>query len=359
MREIGQSSRERKSSEANARSGPVGRGHWLSKVIRFVVGVSILVAVFRSIDLENVVVNLTFISPVLAIALCITASLHRVLMAFKWNLLLGARGISIPHWQSIRLYFVGSLAGSLTPGAIGADVYRVAALSSLRRNQVVVSTVLLERLIGIVAISVFAVLGLPVSLRYLGSSSKSLGWAMAIGATFAVAGLLVSLSPATLQFMVNRFQAFMRFRIVRRCRECFETYVENRKHPRTLFAFMLLTGVEIFTLVSVNYLAARALDIDISFGYFLCVIPLVHILIRLPISVWGIGVQEGLFAYFVMKAGFPPANGISISLLLRLVSAVSVFAPAVVMLWVCPVRLCHLPESGGELSDPAHFPQET
>lgn len=311
----------------------------LSLIIRIAVAIGLLTAIFRTLDIRVIANNIYSIQPFIVIMLCITAILDRILMAYKWNLLLRTRGISLSMWKVTCLFYIGHLLGTFTPGALGADVYRVTALSRFRRNKAVASTLLLERFIGLSVIGMFAVAGLPFSVQYLGAISNLIVWTIVVGVFLIIAMVLVSLRPTIVEKLAPRLSYLYRFKIIQKCKEFYYTYAENRFYSRTLIVFTMLSVLETVVVIMIIYLAAKAFGINISFVYFLCVMPLVLILTRLPISVQGIGVQEGLFAYCLIAAGFSAADGISISILLRLVEIVSVVLPACIFMWLNPLRL--------------------
>jgi hypothetical protein len=71
----------------------------------------------------------------------------------------------------------------------------------------------------------------------------------------------------------------------------------------------------------------------------LCVLPLAYALMRIPISVQGIGVWEGSFSYLLIAGGFSGEAGVSIALLLRAVGVIGCYLPAVVMWWLSPTLI--------------------
>ena len=306
---------------------------------RLIVGVVLLAIVLRSIDLREVLASFSAIHPVQALALCLTSAVDRLLMAYKWNVLLRSRGIRVSVWQAARLVLVGNLFGALTPGAISGDAYRVAALSPFKKTRLVVSTIVLERFIGLAVIGIFAAAALPLSVRYLGGESTTLAWIVVAGTAGVVVLILVSLRPSIIKALARNVPYLSGSKIAGKLQDLYSAYAESRKHAGALVQFALLTAVEVVVLVLMNYLAARALGIEVSFFYFLLIIPLLHILLRFPISFHGIGVFEGLFAYFMQAGGFSAADGLSIALLFRAAELVTVFLPAGVILWVRPVRI--------------------
>jgi uncharacterized membrane protein YbhN (UPF0104 family) len=257
-------------------------------------------------------------------------------------LLLRARSILLSLWQSTRLYLVGSLVGTFVPGGIGVDVYRIAALSTFKKNRLVISAVLLERIIGLVIISIFALLTLPFSMKHIGMNSMSIVWAIIAVTVVTIITLFILLQPEIVRRVNNRFSFLLRFRWWSELYNLCLTFAEYRSHLGALLTFIMLTVLELVIIIFINFLAARSLAIDISFFYLICVIPLIQILIRLPISIQAVGIQEGLYVYFLVAAGFSASDGFSVSILLRVAEAILVFLPAAIILSISPVRIHQL-----------------
>ena len=152
---------------------------------------------------------------------------------------------------------------------------------------------------------------------------------MAVGSLILV---LCSLSPALVEGIVRRVPRVHGWPLVRKVLEYYRAYSEFRNRPVVLLVFVGLTFLELLFLILVNFLIARSLGVDVSFVYFLAVMPLLHILVRLPISYQAIGVQEGLFVFFLTAVGFSASDGLSVSLLHRAVEILVGVVPSVILL---------------------------
>jgi len=311
----------------------------ITTLVRVIIGAACLAAVLWSTDLEGLGRRLGSIRGGVAVMLLLTAVAGRVLMAGKWNLLLRSRGVLISTWQATRLYLIGHLLGSFTPGALGADVYRVTALRRFGRTREIVATVLLERFVGLAVVGIVTALGLPVSARYLGADSTRMVSVIVISVSLMVVGVWASLSPSLVEGLARKVPFVSRLGVVGKIRDFYRSYAESRIHGGTLAAFTALTVLEVLVTVLVVYLAGRSVGVDAPLGYLLCIVPLIQILLRLPVSFQGIGVQEGLYAFFLAKVGFSPSDGLSISLMLRLTEIVGIVLPASLLLWKGPALL--------------------
>lgn len=308
------------------------RSKALSLILRVVLAILLLGAVLWLADPRAVISSFTRIHRLPLAGLVVTAVLDRLLMAYKWNLLLRARGVRISHGQAIRLVFVGVLLGAVTPGGLGGEAYKIAALAGSGRAPVVVSTIVIERFLGLVVIGLFAVSGLPYSAWLLGANSTLAAWSTVAVTLAAIGGLLVSLQPSLVRRLARVAPRLSELPIVRKFAGFYMALADFRRHIGVLLLFTLLTALELMLLVSIHYFAAKALGVGLSFGFWLAVVPLVHIVARLPITFQGIGVIEGLLAYMLRAAGLPSADGVAIGLLLRVVEVLVLFAPAAVML---------------------------
>ena len=87
-----------------------------------------------------------------------------------------------------------------------------------------------------------------------------------------------------------------------------------RAWPASLSALVSSYGVH-FASFSLYICAARALDVHVSTGAMLTVMPIILTLASLPISVGGAGVREGLFVVLLGPlCNIPSAQAITISL---------------------------------------------
>lgn len=71
------------------------------------------------------------------------------------------------------------------------------------------------------------------------------------------------------------------------------------------------------------YTLSMALSLQVGVVYFFVFVPLITVFTMLPISLGGIGVQEGAFAYFFSLVGMSLAGALALSLLLRVLSIVA------------------------------------
>lgn len=306
---------------------------------RAAIAVGLLAAILALVDVRVIVEQLRSANVGWFSLLVLAAIVDRVLMAYKWKLLLRARGMSLSLWQAVRLYFVGHLLGTFTPAALGADVYRVTALVNFGKSALVTSTVIFERVIGLAVLGLFSIVALPFTAEYLDLNSAGLVWLIAVAGTLGLVALFASLRPELVRPFASTIRYLLGRVIADRIEAPYRAYVDHQRHPRAVLLFALLSVIELLVVILIVYLGASALNARLPYVYLLAVMPILLILLRLPLTIQGLGVQEGLFAYLLVAQGFAAAEGVSLSILLRIAEAVGVLLPAVLMMSLSPLRL--------------------
>jgi uncharacterized protein (TIRG00374 family) len=218
-------------------------------------------------------------------------------MALRWQLLLGAKGVSVPLGWLTRTYFVALFAGQFLPAAIGGDAVRVVELGRRTGDAPEsVASVLIDRLVGLVSLVVLAVVAVLVS-----GPGRRVGVVAAEGAFgAAAAAALLLLFSSRLRGTVARWleprASGRRLAAGGRFYEALHAY---RDHRATLVAVGLLALAVQAARVGVIWMLARALGLHVPDSVVLLAGPVVFAALALPVSLNGIGVREAVFVYFL------------------------------------------------------------
>ena len=244
--------------------------------------------------------------PELFLATAIAAG-DRVLMAYKWRLLLLARRVPLDLWTAVRAYFAATFAGLLLPVTVGADAIRVLAV---RRFGVydVAASIFVERLVGAVAVATLATASSVLILSWLsGLEPRRVALLVTGAALMGLVGFIVSL------WLVGEWIG-RRLGDGSRLSKFWAAYLAYRGHPSTLLLFYLLSVFESLLPVFGMYVIGRGLGLDLPLGVIVATIPVALTIARLPISLGGFGVQELSFVYLVGLFGVPATEGLAVML---------------------------------------------
>lgn len=231
----------------------------------------------------------------------------RVVMAYKWWLLLHARGVAVSLWTAVRSYFASSLVGLVLPVTVGADAVRILALRDAGMLEVTAS-ILIERGLGVIAmasVGLVSCLLLANTLTQFAVESLTL-WlvvVVAAGITLFVGSLLAA----------DRWAAG-RSAAPSRLHKAVEAYGRYRRHPAVLSVFYGLSVGESLLSAVIAYVVAIGLGITVPMYVLIATVPIAMASARLPISLGGFGVQEASFVYLAGLVGVPSTDALSIML---------------------------------------------
>jgi glycosyltransferase 2 family protein len=234
-----------------------------------------------------------------------------VVRTYRWQILLRAQEVSVPFIKLLDLYYVGTSFNNFLPTGFGGDVVKMFELTRYGANsELAVSTVLADRIIGLVILFVMALLALPFSIHLVPTSF-----------IIALLAIISGLALLLILFLNQRLVRYLRdhFAVIRRllARPKVAAFYNSftRYNLQSLWKSMLASLLFNVLLISVYMLLGISVSVNISIIYYLIFIPIISSLLILPISVSGLGVREGGFVLLFGQAGVINPQALAISLL--------------------------------------------
>lgn len=122
----------------------------------------------------------------------------------RWRLLLGAQGLKIPFWYLIKCWFMGRAIGLFLPGTVGLDGYRLVESARYTGDVVKCTTVIVvEKIIGFVALFFLVFLTLPLGLRLFEFNLVMLAVLLSILLGFIAFAFLLLMNPRIVQVLFS------------------------------------------------------------------------------------------------------------------------------------------------------------
>ncbi len=213
----------------------------------------------------------------LAAALWVVVQLLNVA---KWAVLARAQALGVSFRQLLDLYFVGMFFNTFLPSGFGGDVARAYQLSKLTPagGAAAAINVALDRgtsLYALVLLAAGAIAAAPPDWRLVPT------WVAVALAVAGGVGLAVVL---------------------------------NADWPTLLGALGISLAFQALAVV-LHYCLIRAMGIEAAFGYVCGFFPILALAASLPVTINGIAVREGGFAFFLGKVGAPAADAVAVGLL--------------------------------------------
>ena len=157
---------------------------------RLAISIILIGLLLSQIELRAAVEALRNADPWLILACVLLILVGRILIAYRWHLLVRTASSKVSLGSLIRLVFVSGLPGSRTPGGVGIELLRVYGLARGTGLTLAVSSVMVERLTALCALLGLLLLGLslgPVDLPRPVSLSAGALFAIALVSVIALA----------------------------------------------------------------------------------------------------------------------------------------------------------------------------
>ncbi len=229
-------------------------------------------------------------------------------LAWRWRLLVVRCGADLPFARLLRLSMIGVFFNQTLPSSAGGDAVRIWLLGKQSTWRIAAYSVLLDRVIGVVALAVLVVFCLPWTL---GLVRNPVGRAalLLIGCGSIAAGIVfVALSWQRLQFL-------QRWSPTRHLAAAAGIALSFLRSPSSFIAVFGSSIIVHLLTTLAAWCAARAVGADLPLLYSLYLVSPVILLTVIPISIAGWGVREGAMVVAFGYAGLAQSDGLIVSLL--------------------------------------------
>lgn len=257
----------------------------------------------------------------------------RLLMAWKWSVLLRALKVKVPFPTLASFYYQGTFTGIFLPSGLGGDLLRAHWVSrSVGVTHQVYASLLMEKMIGFLSAMNWALIGTAVfSFQF---REMSVSWIITVLAgTLLMNGLfLLSLQPRLHNFILLRFTVASQSQPFRFFQRLFKAYCHYGNRPGVLAWNGLLTVAEHALQMLIFLAMARSLGIDAGAVPFLAVTAIHLVIYRLPISPdgWGVGEATAIGIYSLI--GISPESAFALAFLAHVLQTIVVL-PGIWFLW--------------------------
>lgn len=253
----------------------------------------------------------------------VVVTIDRVLMTFKWTLLLRAQGYRLPLLQGVTIYCTSMVWGLALPTTVGADAIRAVIVTKRGFNGTdVVTSIVIERMVGFVLALALGLVSLAI-LRTLGVLDARFNIALYAGAAMLVgvtALLVAALNEKLVRTVLAQLPRFVRESKVMQYLDRFAAAYRTLGGARSTIAkFGVLTVLEQVFAVLFPWTLAMGLSVDVDLLLLLGVLPISTLISRLPISFDGLGVYEAVFVGLLVLAGIDADAALAIAISGRII----------------------------------------
>ncbi len=252
-------------------------------------------------------------------------------MAWRWQLLLAAKGTHERLRWLTRAYFTAYTAGQVLPTSVGGDGLRIFETSRRHPNKggLIAGTVLLERALGGAATLTLAAVGFLLAIGHYDVGAYL--W-LELGFVLATIVLAVVLFARWARPLLARSVPLLRaLRIERPSRAVYEGIHGYRDHVGLLVGVFVLTVAIQAVRVLAIWLAGKSVGVDLSPRPYYVMGPLLFLVMLVPFTINGLAVRESFFVSFLTHLSVSPEAAFATGFVFFLVT-VGLSLPGLVIL---------------------------
>lgn len=278
-------------------------------VLRWSITLIGLAFAFSQIDFSTTFATITSANPFwLLLAFCLII-LSLFIRAYRWHIIVHGMGGKTPFRRLATLYFVGNFFNAFLPSGFGGDVVRAVEATDELTPSTATATVLLDRMLGLMALFVITLIAMPFRPATFPTSLTAIISALALGG-LVVGGVIID--GRIVPMLINLTSGFKPLaQLLTRLATPFDA-IRNCSYEAVGRAL----GISlIFNLIMIGWWMAIgiALGYTVSYLYHLLVVPILSIAQLVP-SIGGLGVRESLAPTLYQSAGLSFDQAVALAL---------------------------------------------
>jgi uncharacterized protein (TIRG00374 family) len=288
------------------------------KLVQLVLSSLLLVILLCFLNIEKALQILSAASIGYFPIICLVFLFDRLFMSWKWTLLLNVVNIRLNQFMAFKIYYVSSFMGYAIPFGVGPDVIRFLKLKIKGLNgPKVLASIVIERILGIVATSLMVLMGLIIFYKIY--TKSQLDETLLNVLIVLVLGLIFTLVVIFSDYARNNLFALFKIEKIYgwlNAQKYYNAFSVYKLHKTSLLYFIFLSFLEQYFSIFATYLSAKALNIPLDLIICMAFVPITTLVSRLPLSFFGIGFREGSYILLLRLFNIDYTSAMLISILI-------------------------------------------
>ncbi|WP_447968832.1 lysylphosphatidylglycerol synthase transmembrane domain-containing protein [Nitrospira sp. M1] len=241
--------------------------------------------------------------------------LNRLLNAYRWYLLINQLSSSVKLREVVGIYFKSAFVGLVMPSSVGGEFLKGYGLMKSGSGAIdSFSSIFMERVLGLISLLGSALIGfLFLNIQLDEMHELTIGRVFGVFLIVMIGGLIACyfLVP----WVEERLNPQSKFAsLILKLRHAFLFYQKIK--ARLFLAFLLSFCIQGFRIFGA-WLVGLGLGLSVELAYYVLFIPIISLISMIPISIAGLGVQEGAYVYFFSLTGTNATIILTMALVLR------------------------------------------
>jgi len=287
----------------------------IAVLLKVVISLGLITFLINQVDFNGIVNILKNVDITMIIYAIILLAIQVFIATTRWQLVLKCQKIVLSYKNTLQILWSGLFFNQAMPSSVGGDVIRG---YYLKKKNITLGRatlgVLMDRVFGMVGLTLLVVASLPLLFELINDSIVRSG--------VLIIALCISLALLIIFFTDKLPGNFSHLRVIR---GFYSLSQEGRhcisKNYNGLIIIIISILIHLISVVAVMTMAI-GLDINVEWGGFLLMVPLVGLIMVIPISIAGWGVREGVMVVGFGYLGVAPEAALALSILYGLLMLV-------------------------------------
>ena len=227
--------------------------------------------------------------------LCILAL--SFIIALRWHQILKPYNFKAGIFKTFRVYMIAFFFNNFLPSTVGMDTVRgMYIVNDRKRIADVISTIILERWIGLLGIIIYVSL-IPI-LFYSQIEIKYFLYVSIAGIISSLIFVIAVWNTKVYAFFSTLFEKIKWLNLGNKINSLYNSLRLIRDHPHLFLVNLILSILIQILFVFSNYFIVLAQQSEISLLSLIVYVPLISVISMIPITINGLGLREWAYITF-------------------------------------------------------------
>jgi uncharacterized protein (TIRG00374 family) len=305
------------------------------ELVKILISVILIYIIFKNMDIRAFLNHLKSINLLIYLIAIVFGFIGYFFSAVRWFIFIKAYKLNVSFFEANKYVFVGLFLGLILPSGAGVDLVRFfyAQRNNLDRRAEVLSSIFVDRFVGVIALVCLALLGVYFGVEKIREVAKELIWIMLLLIGF----FIFMLTPLFEKIILSLFGNVKRFRIGERIQKLLNSFSLYKENKIVVISSFFISIIMQFFFGASAFFISKALGFNLNLVEIILITSAINFITMLPISFSGIGIREGGFIFFLSdKIGLEGAVALS---LLYYFSGILAFSPFGLLVFISePVK---------------------
>jgi uncharacterized protein (TIRG00374 family) len=305
------------------------------ELVKILISVILIYIIFKNMDIRAFLSHLKSINLLLYLIAIVFGFIGYFFSAVRWFIFIKAYKLNVSFFEANKYVFVGLFLGLILPSGAGVDLVRFfyAQRNNLDRRAEVLSSIFVDRFVGVIALVCLALLGVYFGVEKIREVAKELIWIMLLLIGF----FIFMLTPLFEKIILSLFGNVKRFRMGERIQKLLNSFSLYKENKIVVISSFFISIIMQFFFGASAFFISKALGFNLNLVEIILITSAINFITMLPISFSGIGIREGGFIFFLSdKIGLEGAVALS---LLYYFSGILAFSPFGLLVFISePVK---------------------